>query len=143
MTDAAGNIFEGGTVEDGKTNTYYAWMGDADADENNFDVDTSPHATVTLSSTTDATDLKVTTDINENSTNKNTVDIDATSSVTLTAQLVDGDGEPVAKSGVTVNVAVVQGGSTLYPPPAPMKTDDDGQVTYTTSGPNVHQGRCR
>ena len=135
LTDASGNIYEDGTVADGKMNTYYAWMGDADADENNFDVDTSPHATVTLSSTTDATDLKVTTDINENSTTKNTVDIDATSSVTLTAQLVDGDGAAVAKSGVTVNVAVVQDGNTLYPAPAAMKTDDDGMVTYTTSGP--------
>ncbi len=140
LTDASGNIYVDGTVEDGKMNTYYAWMGDADADENDFDVDTSPHASVTLSSTTDAVSLKVTTDISENSTNENTVDIDATSSVTLTAQLVDGDGEPVAKSGVTVNVAVVQGGRTLYPAPAAMKTDDDGQVTYTTSGPKSKKG---
>ena len=135
LTDASGNIYEDGTVENGKMNTYYAWMGDADADENDFDVDTSPHATVTLSSTTDAVALKVTTDINENSSNKNTVDIDVTSSVTLTAQLVDGDGAAVAKSGVSVNVAVVQGGNTLYPAPAAMKTDDDGMVTYTTGGP--------
>ncbi len=135
LTDASGNIFQDGTVADGKKNTYYAWMGDADADENDFDVDTSPHATVTLSSTTDATDLKVTTDINENSTNGNTVDIDATSSVTLTAQLVDGDGNPVAKSGVEVNITVQQGTAVLYPAPDAMKTDDDGQVTYTTSGP--------
>ena len=140
LTDASGNIYVDGTVEDGKMNTYYAWMGDADADENDFDVDTSPHATVTLSSTTDATDLKVTTDINENSTTKNTVDIDATSSVTLTAQLVDGTGAAVAKSGVTVNVAVSQGGSVVYPGPAPMKTDDDGQVTYTASGPKSTKG---
>ena len=135
LTDASGNIFQDGTAENGKMNTYYAWMGDADEDENDFDVDTSPHATVTLSSTTDATDLKVTTDINENSTTKNTVDIDATSSVTLTAQLVDGDGEPVAKSGVEVRISVMQGTDSLYPAPAAMKTDDDGQVSYTTSGP--------
>ena len=140
LTDASGNIFEDGTVEDGKMNTYYAWMGDSDADENDFDVDTSPHASVTLSSTTDATDLKVTTDINENSSNKNTVDIDATSSVTLTAQLVDGDGAAVAKSGVEIKVAVVLGGNTLYPAPAAMKTDDDGKVTYTTSGPKSTKG---
>ena len=135
LTDASGNIFQEGDITNGKKNTYYAWMGDADADENDFDVDTSPHATVTLSSTTDATDLKVTSDINENSTNKNTVDIDAKSSVTFTVQLVDGDGAAVAKSGVTVNVSVIQGDATLYPAPAAMKTDDDGQVTYTTSGP--------
>ncbi|MDE0132026.1 MAG: S-layer homology domain-containing protein [bacterium] len=140
LTDASGNIFQDGNVNNGKTNTYYAWMGDADADENDFDVDTSPHSTVTLSSTTDATALKVTTDISDKSTNDNTVDIDATSSVTLTAQLVDGDGEPVAKSGVKVNIAVVQGTDTLYPPPAAMKTDDDGQVSYTTGGPKSTKG---
>ncbi|MYF17009.1 MAG: hypothetical protein F4215_06260 [Gemmatimonadetes bacterium] len=140
LTDASGNIFVSGDVEDGKTNTYYAWMGDADADENNFDVETSPHATVTLSSTTDATDLKVTTDISENSTNKNTVDIDATSSVTLTAQLVDGTGAAVAKPDVEVSITVVQGGEKVYPGPAPMKTDDDGKVTYTTSGPKSTEG---
>ncbi len=135
LTDASGNIFQDGDITNGKMNTYYAWMGDSDADENDFDVDTSTHATVTLSSTTDAVALKVTTDINENSSNKNTVDIDATSSVTLTAQLVDGDGEPVAKSGVEVKIGVAQGTATLYPAPAAMKTDDDGMVTYTTSGP--------
>ena len=140
LTDASGNIFQDGDVLDGKMNTYYAWMGDADADENDFDVDTSPHATVTLSSTTDAVHLKVTTDINENSTTKNTVDIDATSSVTLTAQLVDATGAAVAKSGVEVNISVIQGTQTLYPAPDAMKTDDDGQVTYTTSGPKSNKG---
>ena len=140
LTDASGNIFEDGSVSDGKMNTYYAWMGDPDEDENDFDVDTSPHASVTLSSTTDAVALKVTTDINSNSMNKNTEDIDGDGSVTLTAQLVDGTGEPVAKSGVEVSIAVVQGPSTLYPGPAPMETDDDGQVTYTTSGPKSTKG---
>ena len=135
LTDDSGNIFQDGTVEDGKMNTYYAWMGDADADENDFDVDTSPHATVTLSSTTDAVNLKVTTDINENSTGGNTEDIDGDGSVTLTAQLVDGTGAAVAKSGVEVSLVVVRGGLTVYPAPAPMKTDDDGMVTYTASGP--------
>ena len=140
LTDASGNIYVSAGVTDGKSNTYYAWMGDPDEDENDFDVDTSPHASVTLSSTTDATALKVTTDINENSTNKNTVDIDATSSVTLTAQLVDDDGDPVAKSGVEVKISVKQGLNDLYPAPAAMKTDDDGQVTYTTSGPKSTKG---
>ncbi|MCQ3805351.1 MAG: S-layer homology domain-containing protein, partial [Acidimicrobiia bacterium] len=140
LTDASGNIYVEGTVDNGKMNTYYAWMGDADADENDFDVDTSTHASVTLSSTTDAVHLKVTTDINENSTTKNTVDIDATSSVTLTAQLVDSDGDPVAKSGVEVKVSVIQGEATVYPPPAARKTDDDGQVTYTASGPKSTKG---
>ncbi len=140
LTDASGNIYEEGTVEDGKMNTYYAWMGDADADENDFDVDTSPHVSVTLSSTTDAVNLKVTTDISKNSTDGNTVDIDSGDDVTLTAQLVDGDGEPVAKAGVEVSLTVMQGANTLHPGPAKMKTDDDGQVTYTTSGPKSTKG---
>jgi hypothetical protein len=144
LTDASGNIFQDGEADNGEMNTYYAWMGDADADKNDFDVDTSPHATVTLSSTTDATDLKVTSDINENSTTKNTEDIDGDGSVTFTVQLVDDDGNPVAKPGVTVNVAVTQTTGTntviLYPAPAPMKTNDDGQVTYTASGPKSTKG---
>ncbi len=140
LTDVSGNIFQDGIAENGKMNTYYAWMGDADADENDFDVDTSPHATVTLSSTTDAVNLKVTTDINENSTGGNTEDIDGDGSVTLTAQLVDGNDDPVAKSGVEVSLVVVQGGQTLHPAPASIKTNDDGQVTYTTGGPKSTKG---
>ena len=135
LTDDSGNIYIEGEVDDGEMNTYYAWMGDSDEDENNFDVDDSEHSFVTLSSTTDAVNLKVTTDINKNSTGGNTVDIDSGKDVTLTAQLVDGDGEPVAKSGVEVNISVEQGDDTLYPAPDSIKTDDDGKVTYTTSGP--------
>lgn len=140
LTDGAGNVFLEGSVDDGKMNTYYAWMGDSSKDENDFDVDTSPHSTVTMSSTTDAVNLKVTTDINENSTAGNTVDIDVTRSVTLTVQLVDGDGAAVAKPDVEITIAVQQGTNTLHPAPAAMKTDDDGQVTYTTGGPKSTKG---
>jgi hypothetical protein len=140
LTDGSGNIFitDGGAAN-GTMNTYYAWMGDTDADNNDFNVD-KDHASVTLSSTTDAVNLKVTTDINKNSTAGNTVDIDSGKSVTLTAQLVDGNGEPVAKAGVEVSMTVVQGGLTLYPGPAPTPTDDDGQVTYALSGPKSTKG---
>ncbi len=140
LTDASGNIFDPGSVSNGEANTYYAWMGDANADSNDFNVNTSPHASVTLSSTTDAVNLKVTSDINSNSTGGNTVDIDVTSSVTYTVQLVDATGGNVAKPGVEISVGVNQGGRTLYPGPAPMKTDDDGMVTYTTSGPKSTKG---
>ena len=138
LTDDSGNSYISGGVTDGKMNTYYAWMGDED--NTDFDVDKSDHASVTLSSTTDATKLKVASSISSNSTTKNTVDIDATSSVTYTVQLVDGSGADVAKSGVEISVAVVQGGSPRYPGPAPLKTDDDGQVTYTTGGPKSTKG---
>ena len=151
LTDGSGNIFDGGTAANGMMNTYYAWMGDPDADDNDFNVNTSPHASVTLSSTTDAVNLKVTSDISDKSAGDNTVDIDATSSVTHTVQLVDGDGEPVAKSGVEINVAWVQdigddgtgndpAATTVFPPPAPLETDDDGQATFTSSGPKSNEG---
>ncbi len=140
LTDAMGNIYIEGSVADGEMNTYYAWMGDPDADDNDFVEGMSDEASVTLSSTTDATDLKVTTDINENSRRGNTMDIDSGDDVTLTAQLVDGTGAPVAKSGVEVNIRVQQGTDILYPAPASVKTDDDGKVTYTTSGPKSTKG---
>ena len=146
LTDDSGNLYVDGGVVDGKTNTYYAWMGDPDADDNDFNVNESPHASVTLSSTRDATALKVTSDISGNSTGDNTVDLDTTSSVTHTVQLVDGSGDPVARSGVKIGVtweqdlAAVDGGTDpeeveVYPAPADLVTDDDGQATFTTSGP--------
>ena len=52
-------------------------MGDPDEDENDFNVNTSPHATVTsVFHYRCCTDLKVTTDINKNSSGGNTEDID-------------------------------------------------------------------
>ena len=150
LTDGSGNIYIAGGAANGTKNTYYAWMGDANADNNDFNVD-KDHASVTLESTTDATKLKVTSDISENSQNDNTVDIDATSSVTHTVQLVDDDNEPVAKSGVKVTVSWVQdvgddgagndpAAVTVYPAPAPLETDDNGQATFTTSGPKSNKG---
>ena len=73
LTDVQGNIYVGGSVADGMKNTYYAWMGAKNGDK--FDADTSNPAMVTLSSTTDATALKVSTDINKNSTDMHTVDM--------------------------------------------------------------------
>ena len=140
LTDDSGNLYLTGGVVDGKTNTYYAWMGDADADDNDFNVDDSDHASVTMSSTRDATELKVTSTISDNSTTDNTVDIDGKGSVTYTVQLVDGDDDAVAKSGVEISVSVVQGDATLYPAPADLVTDDDGQATYTTGGPKSTKG---
>ena len=138
MTDDSGNLYVEGGVPDGKTNTYYAWMGDED--NTDFNVDESAHASVTLASTRDAVGLKVTSSISDNSTTDNTVDIDATSSVTYTVQLVDGDGDAVAKSGVEISVAVVRGGATVYPAYAPLETDDDGQATFSTGGPKSTKG---
>ncbi|MCQ3805355.1 MAG: S-layer homology domain-containing protein [Acidimicrobiia bacterium] len=150
LSDDSGNLYVEGGAANGTKNTYYAWMGDADADDNDFNVD-KDHASVTLSSTRDAVNLKVTSDISTNSTGDNTVDIDATSSVTHTVQLVDENGDPVAKSGVEISVMWVQdvaddgtgndpAAVTVYPAPAPLETDDDGQATFTTSGPKSNKG---
>ena len=139
LTDDSGNIYIAGGVTDGKKNTYYAWMGDED--NTDFDVDESAHGSVTLSSTTDATGLKVTSSISSNSTTDNTVDIDSGKSVTYTVQLVDDDGGSVAKSGVEISVAENRGGSSpVFPAHAPLETDDDGQVTFTAGGPESTKG---
>ncbi len=150
LTDDAGNFYIAGAAANGTENTYYAWMGDPDGDDNNFNVD-KEHASVTLSSTRDAVALKVTSDISTDSTGDNTVDIDATSSVTHTVQLVDENGDPVARSGVKISVEWVQDVAaigdgddpeavTVYPPPAPLETDDDGKATFPSSGPKSTKG---
>ena len=132
-TDESGNNFDTtGVAEEGKTNTYYAWMGDDDTTE--FDADDVDYASVTLSSTTDATAIKVTTDINENA-DENTVNLDSDSSVTLTVQLVDDDEADVAKSGVTISVGLEQATHEVYPGPDALTTDDNGQATFTITGP--------
>ncbi|MXY72292.1 MAG: hypothetical protein F4Y97_04540 [Dehalococcoidia bacterium] len=145
LTDASGNIYlEEVGVDDGGKNTYYAWMGDPEAKENNFNVNTSAHASVTLSSTTDATKLKVTSDISEHSTTDNTVDIDSGDDVKFTVQLIDDGGANVAKSGVKITVELVKGvaPNVVYSNEneATLTTDDSGQATFTTSGPKSTDG---
>ena len=137
LTDDSGNIHDTGDVLDGEMNTYYAWMGDEDTSD--FDSDDADYASVTLSSTTDAVGIEVELDANkERSDNK--VNLDKDSSVVATVQLIDGDDDPVAKSGVKISVSVTRtlaGGDaqTVYPPLADLETDDDGQATFTINGP--------
>ncbi len=135
-------------------NTYYAWMGAKNGDK--FDADTSNHAMVTLSSTKDATTLKVTTDINKNSSDgatppvANQVDMDVDNSVTVTVQLTDGSAN-VAKSGVKITVGLSKNtlvgadgttdtsGTVEFnnPDAATLTTDDMGMATYTVTGPTA------
>jgi len=144
LTDASGNIYLDGDVMDGKKNTYYAWMGAKNGDK--FDADTSNPAMVTLSSTTDATQLVASSDISKNSRGDNTVDLDADNSVTVTVQLADTEGKKVAKSGVKINVAVnMDTGSddsveSINPNAATLTTDDMGMATYTVTGPKATKG---
>ncbi len=149
LTDTQGNIYIGGSAADGKKNTYYAWKGTKNGDK--FDADTSNPAMVTLSSTTDATALKITTDISGNSTDDHTVDMDVDSSVTVTVQLIDGASKNVAKSGVKITVGLAKNtlvgadgttntsATTEFNNPgiATLTTDDDGKVTYTVTGPSA------
>ena len=138
LTDDSGNIHQLGNVENGMSNTYYAWMGDEDTTD--FDADDADYASVTLSSTKDAAAIKVTTDINEEASDDK-VNLDKDSSVIVTVQLIDGDGgENVAKSGVKIGVKLTQEPEgedmlTVYPAPADLETDDDGQATFTITGP--------
>ena len=134
LTDESGNIFDTASVDNGMDKTHYAWMGDPEADDNDFDVD-KDHASVTLSSTKDAAAIKVDTDINEEATGDQ-VNLDKDSSVIVTVQLLDAvGGENVAKSGVKINVELSRGGTPLFPAPDALETDDDGQATFTITGP--------
>ena len=118
LTDDSGNIHDSGDVNDGAMNTYYAWMGDEDTSD--FDADDADYASVTLSSTTDAVGIEVELDANEERS-ENKVNLDKDSSVVATVQLIDGDGDPVAKSGVEISCGsgadrTLVTAQTVYPP---------------------------
>ncbi|MXX99363.1 MAG: hypothetical protein F4Y67_00885 [Chloroflexi bacterium] len=126
--------------------TWYAWMGDEDNSE--FVKGSSGEAMVTLTAKADALGIRVTADIADNTTN-NQVDVGKDRTVVITAQLIDIVVEPgttppaaiaganaVAKEGVELTIGRTRDpGGADNPPPAPMKTDADGKVTFTITGP--------
>ncbi len=139
ITDGSGNIFIEGDASEGATNVYYAWIGEEDGDA--FDADDVDEVSVSIASTDAETGLKVTSNINSNAAGDDdtigrTVDLDVTDSVTFTVQLMNG-GADVARSGVEITVGVMRTGSETYnnTMQAVLKTDDDGQATYTVEGP--------
>ena len=123
--------------------TWYAWMGDEDNSE--FVKGESGEAMVTLTAMPDALGIRVTADVNANAS-ANTVNIGKDTTVVLTAQLIDNagadattlrDAKAVAKAGVEISVTAYTQtpGGTVFPLPASMKTDANGQVMLEITGP--------
>nr|MDE0502073.1 S-layer homology domain-containing protein [bacterium] len=156
-TDENGNyIFDGGTVNAGMTNVYYAWTGKSGA---KFDADDVDEKTVSITAKLDTDTLHVTSTISENADNSDyssttagrtsnasvedadstanepRVDLDVTKSVTFTVQLRDTDGGDVARADQSISVRVVMGGSTNSANTHTVKTNSDGKITYTINAP--------
>ena len=154
ITNADGNNFDRDTTTvattgaDGTGNgntkaseTWYAWMGSEDNDE--FVKGESGVASVTLTAKADALGIRVSADINKNA-DANTVNIGKDTTVVLTAQLIDNagadaatlmDAKAVAKEGVEISVtAYTQQTVAVFPLPASMKTDANGQVMLEITG---------
>ena len=151
FTDDNGNILVVGGVT-GADNTYYAWMGDAD--NTDFDADDDDHVSVALSYAANSLQIRVTADTNDEvggdgtTSGAHPVNLDKDNTVVLTAQLIDvatandADAGAVTKSGVEITVNWAQTsdavGSSLinvYPAPDKLTTDENGQVTFTITGP--------
>nr|MDE0502085.1 S-layer homology domain-containing protein [bacterium] len=155
-TDADGNLFTSGEVEEGNTRVFYAWIGSKNGDK--FDADTADAATVSVSAKAAQASLKVSSTINKNADttydgpDENTtpgddadalgakVDLRAVSSVTFSAQLKDSDGANVARSGVSVRVEYKQDDSYQNTHEATLTTDDAGMVSFPVNGPSNGKG---
>ena len=148
VTDVDGNIILEGDVDAGDTRLFYAWIGEDDGDE--FDADDFTAQTVSVKAKPEQASLKITSTINSKAAvddpdQGQLVNLGAVSEVTFTAQLVDGDGDDVARSGVEVSVEYRQGAETaddarnqrsyVNTDEATLETDDNGQVTFTVEGP--------
>ena len=153
FTDGDGNIIMTGEAAEGKTNVYYAWIGDKDGAK--FDSDDATYVSASIASSNAEGSMKISTSLAKN-TQGNQADLDKVKSVTITVQLVDGPeatdapnngtGDPVKRSGVQITVGVMQApdadndGTTetaTYNNTAVtvLTTDDDGKVTYVVDAP--------
>ena len=155
ITNDHGNNFDKITVattgdepsNEENSEMWYAWMGDADNSE--FVKGSSGEAMVTLTAKPDALGLRVSADINENATNS-TVKIGKTKTVVLTVQLIDNAGDTddalenanaVAREDVEIKVTAytqtvgTASAQPVFPLPASMKTDANGQVKLEITGP--------
>ena len=139
-TNENGNIVDDGAgADEGMTNVYYAWIGDADTTE--FDADDVDYVSVSITSSMNERSMKVTSDANERAegfeeTDGPKVHLGRTSSVTYTVQLVDaidGGGDPVAKPGASIRVRVAKDLNDVNT--TTHETDDDGQFSFTIEGP--------
>ena len=159
LTDDGGNFAIDGNATNGDENSYYVWMADEDNDD--FDADDVAYATITLASSPAATSFTVKSDIAKNANGAddndaetpevpNRVDVDVTNSVTFTVQLVDAKEDAVAKSDVEFTITyrretdtddqgvdddAAQDDTLTSKTTTKIKTDDNGQVTFTVSAP--------
>ncbi len=153
LTNAAGNIFRAVSValETGNAandNTWYAWMGAENGDE--FVMDQSGEASITVSAKPQSLGMRIMADISEEARGTGAtgaginVNLAKDSSVLLTVQLVDeasdsttiANADAVAKAGIELSIAWSQvPGGTVHPAPAPVTTDENGQATFTITGP--------
>ena len=152
FTDGDGNIILIGATAEGKTNVYYAWIGDKDGAK--FDSDDVTYVSASIASSNAEESMKVSTSLAKQTLN-NQADLDKVKSVTLTVQLVDdvevtgtdqGVGDPVKRAGVEITVGVTQqpdadnddtADNTSFnnSAVATLTTDEDGKATYVVDAP--------
>ena len=146
-TDADGNlIVDESDVDQGKTRTFYAWIGSKEGAK--FDADNADEQTTSVTARYAQDALSISSTINaraENHTNGQKVDLRVNSSVTFTVQLRNSTAAAdVARPGVKFRVEYRQGAETDGPRDsrtyvssheASLVTNDDGKVSWTVQGP--------
>ena len=153
FTDGDGNIIMTGEATEGKTNVYYAWIGEKDGAK--FDSDDANYVSASIASSNAEESMKVSTSLAKQ-TLGNQADLDKLKSVTITVQLVDGEedsttnngtGGDVKRAGVQITVGVMQQADpdndtrtteTVYnnTAVATITTNEDGKATYVVNAPD-------
>jgi hypothetical protein len=136
-TDVDGNLITDAVVDAGKTKTFYAWIGDEDGDK--FDSDKFTAQTTSASAKHAQDMLKISSTINRHAfsdVNGQKVDLRATSSVTFTVQLRNrGANADVERAGVKFRVRLERGTGYINTHESELVTNDEGQVSFTVTGP--------
>ena len=148
-TDVDGNVVLESDVLQGSTRIIYAWIGEDDGDE--FDADSADEVSTSVTAKKEQDALKIESTINEHAdtgydlSEGPKVDLRAVSEVTFTAQLIDEDKSDVKRAGIEVRVEYRQGKegegdhrdlrSYVNTHEAELETDENGQVSFTVSGP--------
>ena len=161
-TDVDGNVILESDVLQGSTRIIYAWIGEDDGDE--FDADSVDEVFTSVTAKKEQVAVKIESTINEHADDEydldpgddgaagnqqegQKVDLRAVSEVTFTAQLKDEDGSDVKRAGISVRVEYRQGDegqsgvdardlrSYVNTHEAELETDENGQVSFTVSGP--------
>ena len=136
-TDASGNLFEDLEVDDVKSFRVWAWTGDGG---DSFDEDTTEAAVLDIKVRSDASTLEVSDDLPATAKK-----VPFGNWVTFTFRLVDDDGEPVARPGVsfTIRVRESRDNGQRYEHTTIIKeTGPDGgsQITFRFTDPSSEAG---